>query len=129
MKRARIGLQSTSETLPAGIDESERASKAVSDPDITLGLSRRRYGLFAPAYDVVFGLGLQHGRRTAIEALACAPGERVLEVCIGTGLSLPFYPPDVQITGIDASREMLGKAARRAARGPTRATLALMQMD
>lgn len=107
----------------------EGAGAPRSEPDFTIGTSRRRYRLFAPFYDVVFGPGLQHGRRVAIEALDCRAGERVLEVCIGTGLSLPLYPPGVHVTGIDASREMLKKAASRVrARGSARPA-ALAQMD
>lgn len=41
-------------------------------------------------------------------------GGDVLEVAIGTGLNLPFYPPDIQLTGIEWSPEMLGRARHRA---------------
>ena len=81
--------------------------------EITVEASRRGYRLFAPLYDVVFGLTLHHGRRLAIAALDCCAGERVLEVCVGSGLSLPLYPEHVHVTGVDISQEMLSKAARR----------------
>ena len=99
------------------------------EANVGFEISRRRYRLFAPVYDVVFGAGLQHGRRTAIDALACRAGERILEVCIGTGLSLPLYPPDVQVVGIDASREMLKRAAVRANGRCALHSPALLQMD
>jgi phosphatidylethanolamine/phosphatidyl-N-methylethanolamine N-methyltransferase len=41
------------------------------------------------------------------------PGERVLEVGVGTGLCLPLYPPDCDITAIDVSQAMLEKATAR----------------
>jgi phosphatidylethanolamine/phosphatidyl-N-methylethanolamine N-methyltransferase len=44
------------------------------------------------------------------------PGQRILEVGVGTGLSLPFFRPDSEVTGIDVSAEMLAKARRRVER-------------
>lgn len=40
---------------------------------------------------------------------------RVLEIAVGTGLNLPFYPDDVHITGLDFSPAMLALAKKRAA--------------
>src|SRR5262245_27248036 len=67
----------------------------------------------ARGYEMVFGAVLQPGRRAVIEALRLRPGDRVLEVGVGTGISLPLYPRNVTITGIDISREMLEKARAR----------------
>src|SRR5438874_2458011 len=74
------------------------------------------YRRYAAVYDAVFGPVLQPGRKAVVQALGLRPGDRVLEVGVGTGLSLPLYPRDVSITGIDVSREMLEKARGRVAR-------------
>ena len=51
----------------------------------------------------------------SIKALRIAPGTKVLEVGVGTGLSLPAYPAHAQVTGVDLSEEMLAKANERIA--------------
>lgn len=46
---------------------------------------------------------------------ACSQAsDDVLEVAVGTGLNFPLYPPDVRLTGIDISEEMLAIARARA---------------
>jgi phosphatidylethanolamine/phosphatidyl-N-methylethanolamine N-methyltransferase len=87
------------------------------------------YRRYARIYDVIFGAVLQPGRRAVLEALKLKPGERVLEVGVGTGISLPLYPRDVRITGIDVSREMLEKARARVARAKLTNVDALLEMD
>jgi len=83
-----------------------------------LETSRRGYRRFAPLYDLVFGPSLQHGRRVAVRALDCRPGEKVIEIGIGSGLSLPLYPLDTEVVGIDLSQEMLAIARHRLQRLP-----------
>jgi phosphatidylethanolamine/phosphatidyl-N-methylethanolamine N-methyltransferase len=74
---------------------------------------RRAYHRQAPYYDIVFGTLLGRGRRQAI-ALANSLGKTtLLEVGVGTGLSLPFYRPAMRITGIDVSSHMLDRARKR----------------
>src|SRR5262245_3837749 len=97
--------------------------------EVTVEGNRRGYRLFAPLYDTVFGVSLHHGRRLAIEALECRPGDRVLEVCVGSGLSLPLYPKGVRVVGVDLSREMLAKAAQRVREQRLEQTTTLLQMD
>jgi phosphatidylethanolamine/phosphatidyl-N-methylethanolamine N-methyltransferase len=92
----------------------------------TVKAAYRRYAGF---YDALFGPVLQPGRKAVIEALHCRPGERVLEVGVGTGLSLDLYPADVRVTGIDVSREMLEKARRRVAKRQLAHVEALLEMD
>ncbi len=73
------------------------------------------YRRYAGIYDLLFGPIMHHGRKRIVEALAGQPGDRILEVGVGTGLSLPLYPKGVHVTGIDVSREMLEKARQRVA--------------
>jgi phosphatidylethanolamine/phosphatidyl-N-methylethanolamine N-methyltransferase len=96
---------------------------------VHIDAAREAYRRYAGVYDALFGPILQPGRRAVIEALGCKPGERLLEVGVGTGLSLPMYPPWVRITGIDVSREMLARARRRVARQELENVEALLEMD
>lgn len=74
----------------------------------------KAYGRWAPVYDLVFGPVFARGRGAAIEA-ADRVGGRVLEVGVGTGLSLPAYAPTTRLVGVDLSGPMLEKARRRVA--------------
>ncbi len=71
------------------------------------------YDRWAPIYDLVFGGVFATGRREAVVAAEQA-GTNILEVGIGTGISLPHYRSDSRITGVDLSESMLAKAAKRA---------------
>lgn len=61
--------------------------------------------------------------------MECGPGERILEVGVGTGLSLPLYPDNVSVVGIDISRAMLDQARVRRARCGLENVAELMVMD
>ena len=74
----------------------------------------RAYGRWAPVYDLVFGPVFAQGRRAAIEA-AEQIGGRVLEVGVGTGISLPAYRRSTRLYGVDVSEPMLEKARERVA--------------
>ncbi|MCC5811473.1 MAG: class I SAM-dependent methyltransferase [Ectothiorhodospiraceae bacterium] len=74
---------------------------------------RSAYRRYANHYDRIFGPVFNPGRKLAIQTLDLAPGYRVLEVGVGTGLSLPYYPEDTRVVGIDISPEMLDKAQER----------------
>ena len=87
------------------------------------------YRRYARVYDMVFGAVLQPGRKAVLDALKLKPGDRVLEVGVGTGISLPLYPREVRITGIDISREMLERARARVARAKLTNVEALLEMD
>lgn len=83
------------------------------------------YDTIAPRYDRIIAVAERvlfgDGRRWAC---AQATG-RVLEVAIGTGRNLPFYPSDVQLTGIELSVGMLEQARARAQERPTPVDLQL----
>jgi phosphatidylethanolamine/phosphatidyl-N-methylethanolamine N-methyltransferase len=74
----------------------------------------RAYARWAPVYDVVFGSVFERGRKAAIAA-AERIGGRILEVGVGTGLSLPDYAWTNRLTGVDLSVPMLRKAKARVA--------------
>ena len=82
--------------------------------ELDLATLRRAYARWAPVYYLVFGALFNRGRRAAIDA-AEQIGGRILEVGVGTGISLPGYSSRNRITGIDLSEAMLRKAQRRVA--------------
>src|ERR1700686_4637963 len=69
------------------------------------------YDRWAPVYDLVFGGVFSKGRKAAIAATNKIGG-RVLEVGVGTGISLPQYGPHLRIFGTDISEAMLRKGQR-----------------
>jgi phosphatidylethanolamine/phosphatidyl-N-methylethanolamine N-methyltransferase len=86
------------------------------------------YALWAPFYDIVFGAVFEQGRHAAIRA-AERLGGRILEVGVGTGISLPDYGPTSRLTGIDISEPMLRKAQKRVAELGLRNVEGLALMD
>ena len=73
----------------------------------------RIYEKFGPFYNLVFSkLLFQEGREVAIDFLEIEPGHKLLEVGVGTGLSLPIYPEDCEVVGVDLSRSMLKEAEK-----------------
>jgi phosphatidylethanolamine/phosphatidyl-N-methylethanolamine N-methyltransferase len=89
----------------------------------------KTYRLFAGGYDLVFGPVFHPGRKDAVRIANGTPGQRILEVGVGTGLSLPYFRRDSEVTGIDVSAEMLEKARRRVARQKLDQVKALHVMD
>jgi phosphatidylethanolamine/phosphatidyl-N-methylethanolamine N-methyltransferase len=89
----------------------------------------KTYRLFSGSYDFVFGPVFHPGRKEAVRIANDRPGQRILEVGVGTGLSLPFFRKDAKVTGIDVSAEMLDKARRRVARRQLSQVEALTEMD
>lgn len=90
---------------------------------------RTAYRRYARIYDAVFGAILHPGRKLIIQALNLRPGDNILEVGVGTGLSLPLYPENVKVTGIDISGEMLAKARERVRQQNLAQAEAVLEMD
>jgi phosphatidylethanolamine/phosphatidyl-N-methylethanolamine N-methyltransferase len=86
------------------------------------------YDRWAPIYDLVFGGVFSKGRDAAIQATNKIGG-RVLEVGVGTGISLPLYSPNVRIFGTDISEAMLKKAKQRVAEAHLKNIEGLAVMD
>src|ERR1700723_2826892 len=80
--------------------------------DFDRAMVETAYDRWAPIYDLVFGGVFSEGRRAAIIATNNIGG-RVLEVGVGTGISLPQYAPNLRIFGTDISEAMLRKAKAR----------------
>jgi phosphatidylethanolamine/phosphatidyl-N-methylethanolamine N-methyltransferase len=71
------------------------------------------YDSYAWIYDLLFGKVFQSGRERAPFLLKLFPGAKLLEVGVGTGLSLPLCARHVEFTGIDLSQKMLDRAHKR----------------
>jgi phosphatidylethanolamine/phosphatidyl-N-methylethanolamine N-methyltransferase len=90
---------------------------------------RAAYRRYAGVYDLVFGKSFEAGRQQTLDRINRRRGLRVLEVGVGTGLSLPDYHPDNTIVGIDASEEMLRLAHERVAKKGLKNIESLVEMD
>ena len=98
-----------SASLQQAVEEARRRMSIDTDS------VKSAYKRWAPVYDSTFGLVASEGRKQAVAHINKGEG-RVLEVGVGTGLSLPYYARHLDIVGIDLSPEMLEKAAERVAK-------------
>jgi len=75
---------------------------------------KKAYRRYSPIYNLVFKACFQPGREAAVEIInkELVPKSKILEVGVGTGLSLPLYDPQFLLTGLDVSGEMLSKARK-----------------
>lgn len=100
--------------------------------DISRRGLERAYARWAPVYDLVFGAVFDVGRQAAIAAAEalCGPDDApILEVGVGTGLSLPDYAPTNRLVGVDLCEPMLRKAHARVREHDLRNVDALAVMD
>jgi phosphatidylethanolamine/phosphatidyl-N-methylethanolamine N-methyltransferase len=89
--------------------------RPLHQPALDKNAVRSAYRAWAPVYDYSFGAIAAAGRRLAVSKLNKLNG-RILEIGVGTGLSLPRYKAELEVTGIDLSPDMLAKAAARVKR-------------
>jgi phosphatidylethanolamine/phosphatidyl-N-methylethanolamine N-methyltransferase len=107
---------------------SDAATRALSVTVVENDFVARVYEKISTVYDFTFGPALHPGRVDAIERMGIKPGDRVLEVGVGTGINAALYPRDCNVTGIDFSEPMLEKARKRIARKGVR-NVRLLEMD
>jgi phosphatidylethanolamine/phosphatidyl-N-methylethanolamine N-methyltransferase len=107
---------------------SDAATRALSVTAVENDFVEGVYDKLAKVYDVVFGPTLHPGRVQAIQKMNIQPGDRVLEVGVGTGINLGLYPRTCHVTGIDFSASMLEKARERVWKKEL-ANVRLQQMD
>jgi phosphatidylethanolamine/phosphatidyl-N-methylethanolamine N-methyltransferase len=106
----------------------DAATRALSVTVVENDFVEAVYDKLSIVYDLTFGPTLHPGRLQAIQRMNIQPGERVLEVGVGTGINLSLYPREATVTGIDFTASMLEKARERAAR-KNAAPVRLLQMD
>jgi phosphatidylethanolamine/phosphatidyl-N-methylethanolamine N-methyltransferase len=107
---------------------SDAATRALSVTAVENDFVNGVYEKLAKVYDFTFGPTLHPGRVQAIQRMGIGPGDRVLEVGVGTGINASLYPRDCSVTGIDLSSSMLEKARERVARKGIR-NVRLLEMD
>lgn len=78
--------------------------------EITTG---KQYDRWSKIYDKTFGPLLERRLERSIAELHVQPGERVLDLGVGTGVTLEYYPDDVNVIGFDLSTGMLRQAHRK----------------
>ena len=89
---------------------------------------RRIYARWAPIYDRIYHKLLSDAhRRTA--AAAAEAGPEILEVGVGTGLVLPYYPAGTRVVGVDLSEAMLAKAVEKIRAAPLPHVRGVAAMD
>ncbi|MCB2124276.1 MAG: class I SAM-dependent methyltransferase [Rhodobacteraceae bacterium] len=93
-----------------------------------LAAVKTSYRYWAPIYDYTFGRITGRGRRRTVDYINRRAG-RVLEIGVGTGLSLDRYATHLQVTGIDVSADMLDKARRKVAERKLAHVVRISEMD
>ncbi|HVN97700.1 MAG TPA: methyltransferase domain-containing protein [Syntrophorhabdaceae bacterium] len=74
---------------------------------------KKIYSRYSPVYDVIFSRAFSPRIKCGLEKIGIKNGQRILEVGVGTGLSLSLYPNSCNVVGIDITRKMLEKAQQK----------------
>ena len=75
---------------------------------------KKIYAGYSKVYDAIFKRFFYPRIKHAVHSMGIAPGDKILDVGVGTGLSLPLFPKYCKVTGIDLSSAMLKKARQKA---------------
>ena len=121
---SKLRPQNRRRSAPLEVEDGKIVSIGRIDED-TVKVAYRRW---APVYDKTFGRVSTVGRKHTVQVVNQREG-RVLEVGVGTGLSLGDYNADLEIVGIDLSPEMLDKARERVATEGLTHVKGLYEMD
>lgn len=89
---------------------------------------KKIYGGYSGAYDFVFKGFFYPRIKHAIETMHIKPGDRILDVGVGTGLSLQLFPDCCNVTGIDLSAGMLKEARKKLEKHGIK-NVTLLEMD
>ena len=88
---------------------SDRKERVLKNPH-----ESKIYSDFSHFYEKIFSPFFEKRIHGVIQGLNIQPGARVLEVGIGTGISMAAYPPHCEVTGIDLAEDMLERARQKA---------------
>ena len=89
---------------------------------------KKIYARYSGVYDFIFKRWFYPRQRHVIRSLNIRPDQRVLDVGVGTGLSLPLYPRHARVIGVDLSGSMLREAQKKVNREYLR-HVTLLEMD
>lgn len=89
---------------------------------------KKVYRVWAKFYDRIYVRLLARAQREAVDA-AVKCGRDILEIGVGTGLTLPYFPADRRVVGVDLSEDMLGVANRKVHQQHLGAVVGLSVMD
>ena len=73
----------------------------------------KSYKRVSSFYDLTFGQVFRPGQKAIIKKMDCVESDNVLEIGIGTGSSLQYYPKETKVVGIDIPPDMLAVAKKR----------------
>ena len=117
-------------TSRVGEIAAEPQSPQSPKPDLrATKLTRQRYQRIAPFYDLMELLPERRYRPWREHLWSLVAGPKVLEVGVGTGRNVEFYPEGMHVTAIDLASGMLERAVKRARELGKQVDLRLMDVQ